>query len=136
MIIGPLAASASVRTARLLPSRMLPEAPTRTLTAPLDMDVGTSQLYQLGAELLQIRVKPGSRLHGVYVSELRLPPATTLGLLVRDGHSSPPGNGTQLQTDDVLLVFTHPAQRLAAEQRIRAVHRSGRLAQWRGDCGA
>lgn len=37
--------------------------------------------------------------------------------------------------DDVLLVFTIPEQRLATEQRIRAVHRSGRMAQWRGDTG-
>ena len=33
-----------------------------------------------------------------------------------------------MQTDDVLLVFTEPEQRGAAERRIRAVHRSGRLA--------
>jgi NhaP-type Na+/H+ and K+/H+ antiporter len=85
---------------------------------------------------LQIRVQPGSRLHGVYVRELRLPPTTTLGLLVRDGSTSAPEATTQLQTDDVLLVFTHPAQRLTAEQRIRAVHRSGRLARWHGDCGS
>jgi len=135
-VLGPMAAAASGRIAHLLPACGLPDTPTPTAAASLDMDVGTSQLYRLGAELLQVRVKPGSRLHGVAVSELRLPPTTTLGLLVRDGHTSAPQHGTQLQTDDVLLLFTDPGQRLAAEQRIRAVHRSGRLARWHGDTGA
>jgi len=134
-VIGPMAAAASGRIARVLPGWGLPDSQPRTLTAPLDMDVGTSQLYRLGAEMLQVNVKPGSRLHGVAVSELRLPPTTTLGLLLRDGRTSSPRNGTQLQTDDVLLLFTHPSQRLAAERRIRAVHRSGRLAHWHGDSG-
>jgi monovalent cation:H+ antiporter-2, CPA2 family len=136
-VIGPIATSASGQIAGLLPRRLLPQPASRhTETAALDMDLGTSQLYQLGAELLQIRVQPGSLLHGVYVRELRLPRTTTLGLLVRDGATSAPEATTQLQTDDVLLVFTHPAQRLTAEQRIRAVHRSGRLARWHGDCGS
>jgi monovalent cation:H+ antiporter-2, CPA2 family len=135
-VIGPIAASASGQIAGVLPRRLRPQARPHAEAAPLDLDLGTSQLYQLGAELLQIRVQPGSLLHGVYVRELRLPPTTTLGLLVRDGATSAPEATTQLQTDDVLLVFTHPAQRLTAEQRIRAVHRSGRLARWHGDCGS
>ena len=35
----------------------------------------------------------------------------------------------------MLLVFTAPTQRQATEERIRAVHRSGRLASWLGDTG-
>ena len=42
---------------------------------------------------------------------------------------------TRLQTHDVLLVFTDPGQRQATEQRILAVHRSGRRASWLGDTG-
>ena len=38
-----------------------------------------------GADLLQVRVGPGSRLHGVYVEELRLPPGAHVTLIVRDG---------------------------------------------------
>jgi CPA2 family monovalent cation:H+ antiporter-2 len=34
---------------------------------PLDLDVGTSALHQLGTDLLQVRVLPGSRLHGVHL---------------------------------------------------------------------
>ena len=48
---------------------------------PLDMDVGTSSLHELGTDLLQIRVLPDSRLHGVFMNELRLPLGATPGLL-------------------------------------------------------
>jgi cell volume regulation protein A len=72
----------------------------------------------------------------VYVGELRLPHGSTLGLLARDGTTSALRASTQMQTDDVLLVFTEPEQRGAAERRIRAVHRSGRLATWEGDTGS
>jgi CPA2 family monovalent cation:H+ antiporter-2 len=134
-VIGPVAVTASAGIARLLPAWRRPDNLAHGSTAPLDMDVGTSQLYRLGAELLQVQVKPGSRLHGVAVRELRLPPATTLGLLVRDGQTSAPLKETQLQADDVLLLFTRPGERIAVEQRIRALHRSGRLARWHGDTG-
>jgi monovalent cation:H+ antiporter-2, CPA2 family len=87
-IIGPIAVSNSLRLAGLL----LPGAAEHTAAAPLDMDVGTSSLYRLGTDLLQIRVLPGSRLHGVYVHELRLPTGSTLGLLARNG--APPPRST------------------------------------------
>jgi monovalent cation:H+ antiporter-2, CPA2 family len=99
------------------------------------MDVGPSTLYQLGTDLLQIHVVPGSRLHGLYVAELRLPKGTTLGLLARKGQTEAALPSTRLRIGDQLLVFTSPGQRQATEERIRAVHRSGRLARWRGYLG-
>ena len=39
----------------------------------VDVEVETAPLEDLRADLLQVRVGPGSRLHGVYVEELRLP---------------------------------------------------------------
>lgn len=135
-VIGPLAVSSSERLARLLPSRLLPGTAERQPPATaLAMDVGTSSLYQLGTDLLQVHIAPGSKLHGVYVSELRLPAGSTLALVVRNGATAAPQPSTRLQEGDVLLVFTTPEQRLATEQRIRAVHRSGRMARWRGDTG-
>lgn len=134
-IIGPVAVSQSERLARLLPARLLPGTAEQRPPETLDMDLGTSSLYQIGVDLLQVRISADSRLHGVYVSELRLPPGATLGLLVRAGTTSAPQPSTRLQEADVLLVFTTPEQRIATEQRIRAIHRSGRLAQWRGDTG-
>ncbi len=78
---------------------------------------------------------PGSRLHGVHLDELRLPGGSTPSLVARDGTTFAVAPLTRLQTHDVLLVFTDPAQRQATEQRILAVHRSGRLASWMGDTG-
>ena len=92
-------------------------------------------LYRLGTELLQITVQPGSKLHGVYAAELRLPAGSTLGLVARAGSTYALQPTTQLRTDDVLLVFTRPDQRGTAEKRILAVHRAGRLAHWHGDTG-
>jgi NhaP-type Na+/H+ and K+/H+ antiporter len=69
------------------------------------------------------------------MNELRLPPGATPGLLARDSATFAVAPQTRLQTGDVLLVFTDPAQRQATEQRILAVHRSGRLAFWLGDTG-
>ena len=80
-------------------------------------------------------VSPGSQLHGVYAGELRLPEGSTLALLARAGETFTLEPATQLRTHDVVLVFTRPEQRAAAEQRIMAVHRAGRLATWRGDVG-
>ena len=135
-VIGPILASTTQHSSRLLPSRLFPRRSATPASATLDLDVGAPSLYKLGAELLQVRVVPGSRLHGVSVAELRLPAGSTLGILARDGTTSALTATTQLRTDDVLVVFTQPSQRLAAERRIRAVHRSGRLASWQGDIGA
>ena len=123
---------------RFLPRRLLPGASDREpqpRAIPLDLDVGTSLLHRLGTDLLQIRVLPGSRLHGVFMNELRLPLGATPGLLARDGSTFVVAPQTRPQTHDVLLVFTDPGQRQATEQRILTVHRSGRLASWLGDTG-
>ena len=135
-VVGPLAVSRSESLARFLPARLLPErAEHRERDTPMVMDAGPGTLDQLGTDLLQIHVVPGSRLHGLYVTELRLPVGTTLGLLARDGRTEVAGPDTRLRVGDALVVFTPPRQRQAAEERIRAVHRSGRLARWRGDHG-
>jgi monovalent cation:H+ antiporter-2, CPA2 family len=133
--IGPFAVASSERLARLIPTRLFAEQPSRPSSPILEIDVGTSSLYQIGTDLLQIRISKGSKIHGVYVSELRLPAPTTLALLVRNGTPRSAGQATRLQENDVLLVFTTPGQREAVERRIRAVHRSGRTAKWQGDEG-
>ena len=134
-IVGPIAAARSRRTAQLIPAFLCPAARPPSAGPPLDLEVGTGSLHRLGTELLQITVKPGSRLHGVHAAELRLPAGSTLGLLSRAGSTYALQPTTQLRTDDVLLVFTRPEQRGTAEKRILAVHRAGRLAHWHGDTG-
>jgi cell volume regulation protein A len=101
-----------------------------------EIQVDFAPLDQMDAELLQIRVPRPSQLHGVYVSELRLPPGTMVSLVVRDGVVFTPQPTTRLEEGDQLLVVTTAGNRDQAERRIRAVHRAGRLAHWRGETGA
>ena len=74
-------------------------------------------------------------MHGVYVRELRLPEGSGLSLVVRDGASFTPQDASRIQEGDQLLVVTTETARAAAEERLRSVDRSGRLARWRGDTG-
>lgn len=102
---------------------------------PQEVQVDASPLDELGAELLQVRVQRGSKLHGVYMSELRLPSGATVSLVVRSGKSFTPQPTTRLQTDDQLLIVTTEEAREAAERRVRAVDRAGRYARWKGETG-
>lgn len=102
---------------------------------PRDIEVDAAPLDELGADLLQVRVPVGSRLRGVYLAELRLPRGATVSLVVRDGAAFTPTGETRLRERDQLLVVTTAEARGAAEERIRAVDRAGRLARWRGESG-
>ncbi len=134
-VVGPVMSTQSERFSRLIPQAAVGRPSPRPDTVALDFDVGSGSLYKLGTELIQVTVSPGSQLHGVYAGELRLPEGSTLALLARAGETFTLEPATQLRTHDVVLVFTRPEQRAAAEQRIMAVHRAGRLATWRGDVG-
>jgi len=100
-----------------------------------EIDVDAAPLDELGAELLQVRIQQGSKMHGVYLSELRLPEGATVSLIVRAGTGFTPLKTTRLQELDQLLVVTTESSRNTAEQRLRAVDRAGRLARWRGESG-
>jgi potassium/hydrogen antiporter len=100
-----------------------------------EMEVDSATLDELNADLLQVRVPPKSRMHGVYLSELRLPPGAMVSLVVRDGVGFTPDASTRIQVGDQLLVVSTAEARDAAERRIRAVHRAGRLARWIGESG-
>jgi len=94
-------------------------------------DLDAAPLNRLDAEVLQLRIPPDSEMHGVEVFELRLPTGANVALIVRDGNSMVPGPTTMLRHGDDLLVVTPASQRLATEQRLRAVSQYGRLAGWR-----
>lgn len=100
-----------------------------------EVQVDAAPLDELNAELLQVRILQGSKLHGVYMSELRLPVGATVSLVVRAGKGFTPQPTTRLQTHDQLLVVTTGEVRDAAERRIRAVDRAGRYARWKGETG-
>jgi cell volume regulation protein A len=100
-----------------------------------DVEVEAAPLDRLSADLLQVRIPPGSQLHGVEVRELRLPEGVSVSLVVRGDHSFVPDGRRVLRTGDDLLVVTPRGVREATEERLRAVGRAGRLAQWFGERG-
>ena len=100
-----------------------------------DVEVDSAPLEDLHADLLQVRVPDGSRLHGVTVQELRLPEGAAVSLLVRGEKGWVPGPETRLRHGDQLLLVTTSPAREPTERRLRAVGRAGRLATWRGEAG-
>jgi cell volume regulation protein A len=97
---------------------------------PQDLDLEAAPLERLGADVLQVRVPPESRMHGVEIFELRLPPGASVALIVRGGKSLVPGGTTRIQRGDELLVVVPSPIRRATEERLRAVSEGGRLAGW------
>ncbi|WP_380165686.1 potassium/proton antiporter [Jannaschia sp. R86511] len=98
-----------------------------------DMDVESSPLGRLGADLLQFDVHARSRLHGVSVLELRLPQPAHVSLIVRPDGAVVPTPTTTLRHGDSVLVVTTPAVRERVDRRLRAVSEGGRLAGWGTD---
>jgi cell volume regulation protein A len=103
---------------------------------PREIEVESAPLEELDAELMQLRVPEGSRLHGVYLPELRLPEDAAVVLIVRDGRSFVPDRNTRLMRGDQALLVAARRSRSEAERRLRAVSRAGRLASWRGEQGS
>ncbi|MGH3364515.1 MAG: potassium/proton antiporter [Nocardioidaceae bacterium] len=97
---------------------------------PRDLDVEAAPLERIAADLLQVTITRRSRLHGVEVGELRLPVGASVALIVREGRTMVPADRTVLRRGDDLLVVTPRRLREETEDRLRAVSRSGRLAQW------
>ena len=106
-----------------------------TPITPRDVQVESAPLGELDADLMQLTVSPGSRLHGVYLPELRLPEDAAVVLIVRDGRSFVPDDTTRLMRGDQALLVSARRSRAEAERRLRAVSRAGRLAMWRGEQG-
>ncbi|MCO5992876.1 potassium/proton antiporter [Actinoallomurus rhizosphaericola] len=100
-----------------------------------EIDVEAAPLEELHADLLDIRIPPDSRLDNVEIFELRLPEGAVITLIVREGRSFVPGPDTALLAGDELLVVATSAARPAAERRLRAVSRRGKLAGWYGEHG-
>ncbi|TDC48086.1 potassium/proton antiporter [Jiangella ureilytica] len=103
--------------------------------ATRDADVESAPLERLDADLIHVRVPPGSRLHGVEIGELRVPQGVNIALIVRGDTTTVPGPRTKLQHGDEILIVAPRALRRATESRLRAVGRRGRLAGWFGEHG-
>ena len=100
-----------------------------------DVDIEAAPLERVSADLLEIRVPSRSRLHGVEVGELRLPPGSSVSLVIRHGEPFVPELTTRIERGDALLVVTPRRMRAATERRLRAVSQGGRLAGWRARRG-
>jgi cell volume regulation protein A len=124
----------------LVQGRSLPWVARRlgiaTPVAPREVQVESAPLEELDAELMQMTVPPGSRLHGVYLPELRLPDDAAVVLIVREGRAFVPDASTRLMRGDQALLVSARRSRAEAERRLRAVSRAGRLASWRGESGS
>jgi cell volume regulation protein A len=100
-----------------------------------DLGIESAPLERLRGHLLSVTIGEGSRMHGVEVGELRLPPGSAVTLVVREGKSFVPLPTTVLRRGDELLVVTTDPVRDAAERRLRAVAHGGKLADWLGTDG-
>lgn len=97
---------------------------------PRSLDLDVAPLEQVAADLIQLRIPAESRLHGVEISELRLPPGASVSLLIRDGRTLVPEHRTVLRARDVVLVVVPRHVREQTERRLELVSRKGRLAGW------
>jgi cell volume regulation protein A len=97
---------------------------------PRGLDVEAAPLERVAADLLQVTIAPSSRMHGVEVGELRLPPGASVSMVIRDGETMVPERRTVLRHGDDLLVVAPRRLRVATEERLRQVSAGGRLAQW------
>ena len=103
--------------------------------ATREIQVEAAPLDMLDAELLTMTVHPPSQLHNVTILELRLPDPAVITLIIRDGHTFVPIPDTRIETGDELLIVTTSKTRAAAESRLRAVSRRGKLAHWFDEYG-
>ncbi len=94
------------------------------------IDVETTPLEELNADLVSVSIGPESHLHGVEVFELRLPHGAAVTLVVRGTETIVPEPTTRLRHGDQLLVVTTAAVRNQVERRLVQVSRHGRLAGW------
>jgi cell volume regulation protein A len=99
---------------------------------PRGLEVEAAPLERIAADLLQVTIAPSSRMHGVEVGELRLPPGASVSMVIRDGRTIVPELRTVLRVGDDLLVVTPRRERERTEARLRQVSAHGRLARWLG----
>lgn len=94
------------------------------------VSIGFASLDRLDAVLLRFEVESGSRLAGVEVAELRLPPGSAISLVTRGHRVFVPTARRTLRVGDQVLAVAARDQVGAVEDRLRSVSRFGRLAGW------
>lgn len=92
-------------------------------------------LEDLAATFVQFRIPSGSRLAGLYLDELRLPPGAVPALVLRGDEVLEARSELCLRTHDHLLLAVADAEIHQTQRRLRALSRRGRLASWFGERG-
>lgn len=95
-----------------------------------EIEIETAPLERVAADLLHVRIGPHSRMHGVEVGELRMPPGASVALIIRGDETMVPERRTVLRRGDNLLVVTPKRVRARTDRRLNEVSRGGRLARW------
>jgi cell volume regulation protein A len=96
-----------------------------------DLDIEFAPLDNIRADMMQVRIEPGSKLHGVSMREVRLPKNSVISLIVRDDESFTPHAEDRLHIGDDLLIVTRASDRRRVERRLKELSNHGRLARWR-----
>ncbi|MDR1387924.1 MAG: potassium/proton antiporter [Propionibacteriaceae bacterium] len=94
------------------------------------LDIEVAPLDRSEAVLVQMEVPERSKLHGVAVSELRLPPNVSVSLIIRGDRMFAPHGRDLIRTGDDLLIVTPASLRSQVERRMQLIGRAGRLATW------
>ncbi len=100
-----------------------------------EIEMEAAPLDEMNAHVLQVTIPEKSKMHGVYVAQLRLPMPATISLLMRGGEPVHLNPNIRLQSGDQLLIIAPERVRAATERRLRAVGRGGALANWFGERG-
>ena len=94
------------------------------------MEVEFAPLDNIRADMMQVHVPEGSRLHGVTIRELRMPKNSVVSLIIRDNEPFTPSGEHIVRVGDDLLIVTNGKDRRKVEQRLRSISSGGRLARW------
>jgi len=95
-----------------------------------DVDIEFAPLDTIKADMMQVHVPEGSKLHGVSVRELRLPKNSVVSLIVRNEEPFTPKPDDLIKVGDDVLVVTQSGDRRRVERRLISISRGGRLARW------
>ncbi|MGC3995424.1 MAG: potassium/proton antiporter [Propionicimonas sp.] len=95
-----------------------------------DVEIEFAPLDTIKADMMQVHVPDGSRLHGVTIRELRLPKNSVVSLIVRENEPFTPKPDQIVRTGDDLLIVTNGADRRKVESRLRSISSGGRLGGW------
>lgn len=97
---------------------------------PRELSIESAPLERMDSVLMQVEVPEGSRLVGIHVDDLRLPPGVLVPLLHRDESVDVPDGATILRAGDLLMLSLPQSAQAATEARLEDLGQWGRLGAW------